>query len=108
MQSDLVVWHRLIGDTVSVVRVVRMESSDEPREKGQVDKLWFNVSHVARRVGVHPTTVRRWEKEGFIPPAKRRCGIRVYSAQDLEIIEQMVFGTNPKIDTEQNLTGGET
>lgn len=38
----------------------------------------MTVGQVADRFGVHPETVRRWERTGVIEPAVRRRGQRVY------------------------------
>ncbi len=38
----------------------------------------MTVRQVADRFGVHPETVRRWERTGVIEPALRRRGQRVY------------------------------
>jgi MerR family copper efflux transcriptional regulator len=38
----------------------------------------MTVGQVAGRFGVHPETVRRWERAGIIEPAVRRRGQRVY------------------------------
>lgn len=38
----------------------------------------MTIRQVAERFGVHPETVRRWERTGVIAPALRRRGQRVY------------------------------
>ena len=73
-----------------------MEPDDKRDAKGQVDKVWFTISDVAKKMGVHPSTIRRWEKEGVIPAAKKRLKIRVYDAQDLKRIEEKVFNIKPE------------
>ena len=47
---------------------------------------WFRTAEAARRLGVHPQTLRAWEREGVIQPVERRRGQRVYCIQDLERI----------------------
>lgn len=42
------------------------------------DPELMTVRQVADRFGVHPETVRRWERTGIIEPALRRRGRRVY------------------------------
>jgi len=49
-----------------------------------------STRQAARRLGVHPQTLRRWEREGVIPPAQRRRGQRVYTPGDMERIEAAV------------------
>ncbi len=51
----------------------------------------LTIGDVATRFGVHPETVRRWERAGIIEPAIRRRGRRVYRALDLAKIEQAIF-----------------
>jgi DNA-binding transcriptional MerR regulator len=72
-----------------------MKSDDEPGVKPSADKLWISITDLARELGVHPDTVRRWERTGVIPPALRRRGRRVYSKQDVDAIEQVIFSRKP-------------
>lgn len=46
---------------------------------------------VAAELEVHIGTLRRWEREGRIPLATRRNGLRVYSPTDVETIKRAVF-----------------
>jgi len=55
------------------------------------------ITSAARRLGVAPSTLRRWEDEGIIPPARRRRSYRVYSDAEIERIRELVF-TDPKGD----------
>lgn len=52
---------------------------------------WFTISQAAGAVGVHPGTLRSWERAGVIPPATRRRGLRVYTPEDVEAIKRAVF-----------------
>ena len=47
----------------------------------------------ANRLGIHPQTLRHWERIGVIPPAMRRRGLRVYTPADVERIKGIVFET---------------
>jgi DNA-binding transcriptional MerR regulator len=60
-------------------------------------RTFLTVKDVAARIGVHPETIRRWERRGVIHPATRRHGIRVYREEDVARIEKAVFdeGGNP-------------
>ncbi len=60
-----------------------------------VDSL-LSTRDAAARVGVHPQTLRRWEREGVVPPATRRRGQRVYTTADVERIKAAVIGPVPK------------
>lgn len=48
----------------------------------------YTIAAVSRRVGVPPWTLRRWEAQGHIPPAKRHPinRYRVYSELDVRRI----------------------
>ena len=55
----------------------------------------LSTRQAASRLGVHPQTLRRWEREGVIPAATRRRGQRVYTAGDLAVIEAAVLRPAP-------------
>jgi MerR family transcriptional regulator/heat shock protein HspR len=57
----------------------------------------LTITALAERLGVHPETIRRWEKSGIIPPATRRRGIRVYRQEDIQKIEGIIFQT-PEVE----------
>jgi excisionase family DNA binding protein len=54
-------------------------------------RVFLTVKDVAARLGVHPETIRRWERQGVIAPAMRRRGVRVYREEDVAQIERAVF-----------------
>jgi excisionase family DNA binding protein len=54
-------------------------------------RTFLTVKDVAARIGVHPETIRRWERRGVIAPATRRRGMRVYREEDVAKIEEAVF-----------------
>ena len=51
----------------------------------------FATREVAERFGVHPQTIRRWEREGVIPAAIRRRNQRVFTTDDLRRIAATVI-----------------
>ena len=51
----------------------------------------MTVKDVAAHFGVHPETLRRWERSGIIAPATRRRGRRIYHQADITRIEQTVL-----------------
>ena len=53
----------------------------------------YKIAEAARRLGVHPQTLRAWERQGVVPPAARQRGQRRYSAADLERIRAAVRTT---------------
>ncbi len=52
---------------------------------------FYTTQEIAKRLGIHPQTLRRWEREGVIPPVTRRRGQRVYTPTDLDRIEAAVM-----------------
>lgn len=44
----------------------------------------FRVAEAARAAGVAPSTLRLWEAQGLLAPARRTSGQRLYSAGDVE------------------------
>ena len=51
------------------------------------------TGQAAAQLGIHPQTLRRWEREGVIPPAVRRRGRRLYTLADVNRIRATVMGT---------------
>src|SRR5919202_241874 len=49
----------------------------------------FVISVAARLLGVHPQTLRYYERAGLINPSRSRGNIRLYSARDLERAQQI-------------------
>ncbi len=56
-------------------------------------RSFFSTRQVAQLLGVHPQTLRRWEREGVIPTASRRRGQRVYTMSDVNLIKARVMST---------------
>jgi MerR family transcriptional regulator/heat shock protein HspR len=48
----------------------------------------YVISIAAERVGMHPQTLRLYERQGLVKPARRGSN-RVYSDQDLERLRQI-------------------
>lgn len=44
----------------------------------------FVISVAARLIGVHAQTLRAYEREGLVAPARSGGGVRMYSAADIE------------------------
>ena len=44
----------------------------------------FVISVVARMIGVHAQTLRIYEREGLVQPARSQGGMRMYSEADIE------------------------
>lgn len=50
------------------------------------------IGQVAERLGVHPETLRRWERKGLIDKAHKNplTGRRKYSEEDIRVIEALI------------------
>ncbi len=59
-------------------------------------RMFFSTGQVAARLGVHPQTLRRWERAGVVRPVTRRRGRRVYTVADVERIEAAVMALPAK------------
>ena len=47
----------------------------------------YPIGVVADLLGVHPETIRVWERSGVIEPPERRSGKRFYSDEDLKRLQ---------------------
>ena len=53
----------------------------------------YPIGVVSELLGVHPETIRTWEKAGVVEPPKRRSGKRFYSERDykrLQFIHKLI------------------
>ena len=53
------------------------------------EKAVYMISVVAEMLGVHPQTLRIYEREGFIRPKRTEGGVRLYSQDDVERIRMV-------------------
>lgn len=67
-------------------------------------KPYYMISVVAEMFSVHPQTLRTYEREGLIRPARTQGNTRLYSQEDLERIELILRLTN---ELKVNLAGVE-
>lgn len=49
----------------------------------------FVISVAARLLEMHPQTLRKYEREGFIVPSRTSGNLRLYSDEDLERLRQV-------------------
>ena len=47
----------------------------------------YSIGVVSELLGVHPETIRLWEKSGVVQPPQRRSGKRFYSDRDLRRLQ---------------------
>ena len=64
----------------------------------------YTISIVAEQYGVHPQTLRMYEREGLIRPSRSAKGTRYYTEED---VEQLEFILNLTRDLGVNLAGVE-
>ncbi len=67
-------------------------------------KPLYQISAVARMLGVHPQTLRLYEREGLVKPARSEGNTRLYSDEDVERLRTIVSLTR---DLGVNLAGVE-
>lgn len=68
------------------------------------DEPVFQISVVARMVGLHQQTIRSYERIGLLRPARSQGNTRLFSAEDVERLRQVVRLVN---DLGVNLAGVE-
>ena len=71
------------------------------RKKG---KAAYMISSVAEQYGVHPQTLRLYEREGLLKPSRSDGNTRLYTDEDLERLEVILKLTR---DLGVNLAGVE-
>lgn len=71
------------------------------REKS---KASYMISSVAEQYGVHPQTLRLYEREGLLKPSRSDGNTRLYTDEDLERLEVILHLTR---DLGVNLAGVE-
>jgi DNA-binding transcriptional MerR regulator len=54
----------------------------------------LKIAEAAKIIGCHPNSLRRYERRGIIPMARRHpgCGWRIYSPKDVEVIQHILNG----------------
>jgi MerR family transcriptional regulator/heat shock protein HspR len=66
------------------------------------DQPLFPISVVAQILGVHPQTLRLYEREGLIAPSRTKGKTRLYSEKDMEQLKTILYFTQ---DLGINLAG---
>ena len=84
---------QLLADrrTLRAVEAALTDLSPVPQERGDTF-----VGPLARRLGIRPATLRKWERAGLVQPRRdRQTGYRVYSAadvRDVQLVHQLRRG----------------
>lgn len=74
-----------------------------PRSRGK-GKGYYMISAVAETYGIHPQTLRLYEREGLLSPSRTEGNTRLYSDEDLSQLETILNLTR---DLGVNLAGVE-
>lgn len=51
----------------------------------------YVISVAARLLELHPQTLRKYEREGFVSPSRTSGNLRLYSSDDLERLRQVKY-----------------
>jgi MerR family transcriptional regulator/heat shock protein HspR len=62
-----------------------MKKARKAAKKG--GELYYHISSVAEMYGIHPQTLRLYEREGLLAPSRSDGNTRLYSAEDLKRLE---------------------
>lgn len=73
-------------------------------ERRKRKQKYVMISAVSERFGIHPQTLRLYEREGLINPARSRGNTRLYDEETIDRLEQILTLTR---DLGVNLAGVE-
>lgn len=59
----------------------------EPKATKKGPGPYYHISSVAKIYGLHPQTLRLYEREGLLAPSRSEGNTRLYSAEDLKRLE---------------------
>src|SRR5438445_9347574 len=62
--------------------------------KVQRKKGYFSISAVAKMFTIHQQTVRLYEKEGLITPKRSQGNTRLFSEEDVNRLEEIIYLTH--------------
>ena len=74
------------------------------RKNKKAAKVGYMISAVAEKYGLHPQTLRLYEREGLLRPTRSEGNTRLYTEEDLERLELVLNLTR---DLGVNLAGVE-
>lgn len=82
----------------------RSPSAEGPGSKRDRSKAAYMISAVAEQYDIHPQTLRLYEREGLLKPSRSDGNTRLYTEEDLELLEVILHLTR---DLGVNLAGVE-
>ena len=57
-------------------------------------KAYYSISAVSKMFTIHQQTVRLYEKEGLISPKRSEGNTRLFSEEDVEQLEEVIYLTH--------------
>ncbi|MFD7645189.1 MerR family DNA-binding transcriptional regulator [Kitasatospora sp. NPDC059795] len=89
--------HALLAEDRRTLDAVRTALQHLPADRSQsVEAEFTHIGPVAHRLGLHPATLREWERAGLVTPSRdARTGYRTYTpgqVRELQIAEQLRRG----------------
>ncbi|HUD68904.1 MAG TPA: helix-turn-helix transcriptional regulator [Acidimicrobiales bacterium] len=64
-------------------------SGEAPRTRGEGAKAVYVISVAADLVGMHPQTLRNYERTGLLDPSRTRGGSRRFSDEDIALLRRI-------------------
>jgi MerR family transcriptional regulator/heat shock protein HspR len=64
-------------------------SAEAPRRRGEDAKAVYVISVAADLVGMHPQTLRNYERTGLLDPSRTRGGSRRFSDEDIALLRRI-------------------
>lgn len=68
--------------------------SDKKEQAMKKRKGFYSISVVAKMFSVHQQTIRMYEKEGLITPKRSEGNTRLFSEEDVERLEEVIYLTH--------------
>ncbi len=69
-------------------------SKEKPKMRVKKNKGFFSISAVAKMFSVHQQTIRLYEKEGLISPKRSSGNTRLFSEEDIDRLEEIIYLTH--------------
>lgn len=66
-----------------------MTMPSQPRGRAEADNAVYVISVAARLVGMHPQTLRNYERTGLLDPSRTRGGSRRFSDHDIALLRRI-------------------
>jgi excisionase family DNA binding protein len=64
----------------------------------------MQVRQVARTLGVHENTVRRWEERGLLHAVRLPSGVRRFRPDDVEAVREQMFSGFAPLRADDDIT----